>query len=71
MGDFPPAPPWLRAWELYLVLYQHGPTAFDLQAILQKRDDSRSTSNKLVYKTTNSQSLLSAVSNIVSIVHFY
>jgi len=36
---------------------QRGPTAFDQQAILQKRDNSRDTSNKMMYKTTDSQYL--------------
>jgi len=31
---------------------QRGPTTFDLQAISQKRDNSRATSNKMMYKTT-------------------
>ena len=36
---------------------QRGPTAFALQAILQKRDNSRATSNKMMYKATESQHL--------------
>jgi len=32
-------------------LIQRGPTAFDFRAILQKRNNSRATSNKMVYKT--------------------
>jgi len=35
-------------------LIQRGPTTFDLQAISQKRDNSRATSNKMMYKTTDS-----------------
>ena len=31
---------------------QRDPTTFDLQAISQKRDNSRATSNKMMYKTT-------------------
>jgi len=38
-------------------LIQRGPTTFDLQAILQKRDNSRATSNKTMYKTTDSKYL--------------
>jgi len=38
-------------------LSQRGPTTFVLWAILQKRDNSRATSNKIMYKTTNSQQL--------------
>ena len=38
-------------------LKQRGPTAFDLLAILQKRDNSQATSSKLMYKTTHSQHL--------------
>jgi len=29
-----------------------GPTIFDLRAILQKRDNSRATSNEMMYETT-------------------
>jgi len=36
---------------------KHGPTTFDLRAILQKRDNLRATSNKMIYKTTCSQHL--------------
>jgi len=38
-------------------LIQRGPTTFDLQAISQKRDNSRATSNKMMYKTTDSKYL--------------
>jgi len=38
-------------------LVQRGPTTFDLQAILQNRDNPRATSNKMMYKTTDSQHL--------------
>jgi len=38
-------------------LIQRGPTTFGLQAISQKRDDSRATSNKIMYKTTDSKYL--------------
>jgi len=36
---------------------QRGPTAFDLRAILQKRDNLRVTSNKVMHKTAVSQDL--------------
>jgi len=29
----------------------HGPTCFDLQAILQNRDNLRATSNKMMYQS--------------------
>jgi len=32
-------------------------TAFDLRAILQRRDNLRATSNEMIYKTTCSQNL--------------
>jgi len=35
-------------------LIQRGPTTFDLQASSQKYDNSRPTSNKMMYKTTDS-----------------
>jgi len=38
-------------------LVQRGPTIFDMQAILPKRDGMRATSNKMMYKTTDSQHL--------------
>jgi len=38
-------------------LFQSGPTTFDLRAVSQKRDNSRDTSNKMMYKTTDSKSL--------------
>jgi len=38
-------------------LDQRGPTTFDQRAILQKCDNSRATSNKMMYKTTDSQDL--------------
>jgi len=38
-------------------LWQRGPTASDLRTILQKRDNSRATSNKMMYKTPDSQHL--------------
>jgi len=36
---------------------QRGPTTFDLRAILQKRDNLWATSNKIMYKTKDSQDL--------------
>jgi len=39
------------------VLEQRGPTTFYLQAILQRCDNSRATSNKMLYKTTDPQQL--------------
>jgi len=36
-------------------LIQRGPTTFYLRAILQKRDNLRAVSNKMMYKTTDSQ----------------
>jgi len=41
-------------WIITDLLVQHGPTTFDLRAILQKRDNSRATFNKMMYKTTDS-----------------
>jgi len=38
-------------------LAQHGPTTFYLRAILQRLDNSWSTSNKMMYEATHSQSL--------------
>jgi len=38
-------------------IYQRGPTASDLRAILQKRDNSRATPSKMMYKTSGSQHL--------------
>ena len=38
-----------------LCLRRGGPTTFDLRAILQKRDKSRDTSNKILYNTSHSQ----------------
>jgi len=38
-------------------LEQRGPTAFGLRAILHKRDKLRVTSNKIMYKTIDSQDL--------------
>jgi len=38
-------------------LFQSGPTTFDLRAVSQKRDNSRDTSNKMMYKTTASKCL--------------
>jgi len=38
-------------------LIQRGPTTFDLQAISQKPDNSQATSNKMMYKTTDSKYL--------------
>jgi len=38
-------------------LDQRGLTALDLRAILQKRDNFRAASNKMMYKTTDSQDL--------------
>ena len=43
--------------QLCIAVFQRGPTTFDLRAILQKCDNSRATSSKMVYKTTNSQDL--------------
>jgi len=40
-----------------LCLSQRGPTTFDLRAILQKRDNLRATSNKIMCNTTDSQDL--------------
>jgi len=37
------------------ILIQRGPTTFDFQAISQKRENSRATSNKMMYKTTDSK----------------
>jgi len=37
------------------LIEQRGLTAFDLQAILQKRDNSLATSNKMMRKTTDSR----------------
>jgi len=39
------------------VIGQRGPTTFDLRATLRKRNNLRATSNKFVYKTTDSQDL--------------
>jgi len=36
---------------------QRGPNTIDLRAILQKRDNSRATSHKMMYKTIDSQDL--------------
>jgi len=33
-------------------MLQRGPTTFALRAILQKCENSRATSNKMMYKTT-------------------
>jgi len=38
-------------------LRQRGPTTFNLWDILQKRDNSRATSNKMMCETTDSQDL--------------
>ena len=38
-------------------MVQRGPTTFYLRAILQRRDNSRATSNKMMYETTDSQDL--------------
>jgi len=38
----------------YDIVYQRGPTSFDLRAILHKPDNSRATSNKMTCKTTGS-----------------
>jgi len=38
-------------------MLQRGPTTFDLQAILQKRDNLRATSNVMMYKTIDLQDL--------------
>jgi len=38
-------------------LTQHGPTTFYLRAILQRRDNSRATSNKMMYELIDSQYL--------------
>ena len=38
-------------------LNQRSPTAFDLRVILQKSDNLRATSNKIMYKTTESWDL--------------
>jgi len=40
-----------------IIVCQHGPTTIDLRAILQKCDNSQATSNKMMYKTTDSQDL--------------
>jgi len=42
---------------IIFILQQRGPTTFHLRAILQKRDNSRATSSKMMYKTTDSQYL--------------
>jgi len=36
---------------------QHGPTTFDIRAVLQKHYNSRATSNKMMHKATDSQHL--------------
>ena len=36
---------------------RRGPTTFSLRGILQKHDNSRATSNKMMYKTTDSQDI--------------
>ena len=38
-----------------LILEQHGPTTFDLRAILQKRDNSWDSSKNMMYETTDLQ----------------
>jgi len=45
----------LQANTYYLI--QRGPTSFNQGAIIQKRDKSRVTSNKMMYKTTDPQHL--------------
>jgi len=36
---------------------QHGPTIFDVRAVLQKHYNSRATSNKMMHNATDSQHL--------------
>ena len=36
---------------------QHGPATSYLRAVLQRRDNTRATSNKMMYETTDSQDL--------------
>jgi len=38
----------------FFSLPQHGPASFDLRAILQECDNLQATSNKMMYKTTDS-----------------
>jgi len=38
-------------------LFHRGPTTFDLQVALQKRDNLRGSSNKWMYEATDSQGL--------------
>jgi len=42
---------------LHYLLHQRGATTFDLRAILHKRDDLGAASNKMIYKTIDSQHL--------------
>jgi len=41
----------------YDSIWQRGPTTFDPRSILQKRDNPRVTSNKMMCDTTDSQRL--------------
>jgi len=40
-----------------MLLNQRGPTTFDLRAILQNCENSRTTSDKMMHRTTVSQDL--------------
>ena len=40
----------MRSWREIHSLVQRGPNAFDLRVILPKRDNSRATSSKMMYK---------------------
>ena len=40
---------------MLILLRQRGPTTFDLRTILQRRQNLWATSNKMMYKTTDSQ----------------
>jgi len=45
----------MRSWREIHSLVQRGPNAFDLRVILPKRDNSRATSSKMMYNTTDLQ----------------
>jgi len=47
-------------------LHQRGPTTLGLRIILRKRENSRATSNKMMYKTTDSQNLKLKKETLVS-----
>jgi len=49
-----------RGWYLRVrhhVLVQRGPTTSELRTSLQNRDNSRATTDKMMYKATDSQDL--------------